>query len=289
MRAQGVAAVLLVIALSGVAAPADARGRQSPVQIAAAPDVVHVTGLPCSSSGEFTVSMTNTGAEPIFAEMTLSATSPVSLSRSAFVSYLPATDPNQAVSAAVQARVPRDAEPGSHEVVLEAEGRSLPVPVEVDPIPVPGPGDNLALGEQAFASSTHGNVRLCGGVDGNADSAQWGGSGTHDATSGVFPDTYGVELPAPRTVDRVELYTLDSEKYPAARMGIRDFAVQVRVAGTWQTVGEFTDNTEGHVTVTFPAVEADQVQVITHDSNDHKYSRIVELEVYAPSTGSGRE
>lgn len=289
MKARGVAALILVIALPWAGSPADARARQSPVQIAATPDVVHVTGLPCSSSGEFTVSMTNTGAQPVFAEMTLSATSPVSLSRSAFVSYLPATDPDQLVSAVVQARVPRDADAGSHEVVLEVEGRSLSMPVEVDPIPVRGPGDNLALGEQAFASSTHGNVRLCGGVDGNADSAQWGASGTHDASSGVFPDTYGVELHEPRTVGRVELYTLDSEQYPAAEMGIRDFDLQVRVAGAWQTVSEFTGNTEGHVTVTFPAVEADQVQVITHDSNDHKYSRIVELEVYGPSTGSGRE
>lgn len=281
MRTRGVVAVLVVVALSWAAAPAaDARGRRSPVEIAATPEVVHVTGLPCRSGGEFTVSLTNTGSEPVFADLTLAAAYPVSLSRRVFSSYLPATDPDRPVTAAVVARVPRETEPGGHEILLEAEGRSVTVPVEVDPIPIRGPGDNLALGEQAFASSTHGNVRLCGGVDGNSDSAEWGASGTHDATSGVFPDTYGVQLPEPRMVDRIELYTLDSEKYPAAKMGIRDFDVQVRVAGTWQTVGEYVGNSAGHVTVTFPSVEADQVRVITHDSNDHKYSRIVELEVY---------
>jgi hypothetical protein len=40
---------------------------------------------------------------------------------------------------------------------------------------------------------------------------------------------------------------------------------------------------EGHIQAVFEPVEADAVQVVTYDSNDHKSSRIVELEVYAGS------
>src|SRR5690606_9761873 len=104
-----------------------------------------------------------------------------------------------------------------------------------------------------FASSTHANVTLCGGVDGNTDSGQWGDSGTHDATSGVFPDHYGVQLDAALPVGRVELYTLDSAKYPAAVMGVRDVDVQARVAGEWQTVAGVRGNEVGHLSFTFPA------------------------------------
>lgn len=251
------------------------------VEFGANPSPVTVTGLPCLSGGDFTFSMTNTSSQSVFADMTLAAPAPIILSRRLFSTYLPAMDPDQAVSTSVLASVPRDASPGRYEIELTVDRRTQHLPVDVQPIAEKGPEDNLAVGEQAFASSTHGNVTLCGGVDGNTDSEQWGASGTHDATSGVFPDTYGVILPAVRTVGRVELYTLDSARYPAAKMGLRDFDIQVHTATGWQTVGEIRGNVVGHVPVTFPPVQADQVQVVSYDSNDHKYSRIVELEVYS--------
>jgi hypothetical protein len=264
------------------ARPGNAGGKPPVVEFGASPSLVTVSGLPCLSGGDFTVSMTNTSSQSIFADMTLAAPAPITLSRRLFSTYLPAADPDQTVSTPVLAKVPRDAAAGRYEAELTVDRQTVKVPIEVQPIPEKGPGDNLALGEQAFASSTHGNVTLCGGVDGNTNSEQWGASGTHDATTGVFPDMYGVKLPAPTTVGRVELYTLDSVKYPAAKMGLRDFDIQVHTAAAgWQTVAAVRGNVVGHVTAAFAAVEADQVQVVTYDSNDHKYSRIVELEVYA--------
>jgi hypothetical protein len=275
-------AVVLPLAAVAQAGPVQATaGPPVVVELGASPDLVTVSGLPCLSGGDFTVSMTNTANRSLFADMTLAAPAPITLSRRLFSSYLPAANPDQAVSTSVLAKVPRDATPGRYQIELTVDRRTLAVPVEVQPIPAKGPGDNLALGEQAFASSTHGNVTLCGGVDGNTDSGQWGASGTHDATAGVFPDTYGVTLPATTAVGRVELYTLDSARYPAAKMGLRDFDIQVHTAAGWQTVAEVRGNVVGHVTATFPAVQADQVRVVTYDSNDHKYSRVVELEVYA--------
>ena len=159
--------------------------------------------------------------------------------------------------------------------------RELSAPVTIKPVPPKGRGDNLLLGEQAVASSTHGNMRLCGGVDGNTDSEQWGASGWHDATKGVFPDTYGVDFIAPTTVGRVVLQTLDSARYPAAVMGIRDFDVQVRAGGTWTTVGGVRGNVAGHVYChVHPGRRATPCELVIHDSNDHGYSRIVELEAY---------
>jgi len=153
--------------------------------------------------------------------------------------------------------------------------------VTVDPLPPKGPGDNLALGEQATASSTHGNFTLCGAVDGDKDSEHWDTlTGWNDGTRAAFPDTYDVALSAPATVNRVELYTLDSAKYPARLNGLRDWDVQARVAGAWQTVAQVRGNTAGHVTSTFTPVEADAVRILCLDGNDHTYSRIVELEVY---------
>ncbi|HWD83413.1 MAG TPA: hypothetical protein VG497_31150, partial [Kribbella sp.] len=105
-------------------------------------------------------------------------------------------------------------------------------------------------------------------------------TGWNDGTRAVFPDTYDVALSAPATVNRVELYTLDSAKYPARVNGLRDWDVQVKTGDTWQTVAQVRGNTVGHVTSTFTPVQTTAVRILCLDGNDHTYSRIVELEIY---------
>ncbi|MGW1345156.1 galactose-binding domain-containing protein [Kribbella sp. NPDC002412] len=265
------AALLLLL----VPAAAVAVSNNNGVEISATPQPVEVVPLPCFPSGKLTLGMTNTGRKPTIADMRISSDPELTLSRHQFSSYLPV---DQLVKAPLEITIPRGTAPATYDVNLSVGREHLRVPVTVQGVP---PRDNLLLGEQAVASSTHGNMRLCGGVDGNADSEQWGASGWHDATKGVFPDTYGVDFVQPATVGRVVLQTLDSTRYPAAAMGIRDFDIRVRTAGAWTTVGEVRGNVQGRVTVTFPPQAVDAVQLVSHDSNDHGYSRIVELEASA--------
>lgn len=276
------AAVLASVAAAPSAEGGAGQGKPRPGQVvvSAEPQQLDVVGLPCFP-GRLEATMTNTGEEDRFADMTLDADEPLTLSRGVFSSYLPAADPDQPVSAPVEVRVPRDTAPGAYEITLDAERDLLTVPVQVQPLPAKGPGDNLALGEQASASSTHGRFSVCGAVDGDADSENWSTStGWNDGTRGAFPDTYDVQLATAVPVDRVELYTLDSTRYPASGFGLSDWDVQVRAGGTWQTVDEVRDNTVGHVTSTFAPVTADAVRIVGHGNNNNDYSRIVELEVY---------
>ncbi len=154
------------------------------------------------------------------------------------------------------------------------------MPVTVDEAPPKGPGDNLALGEQATASSTHGSFDVCGAVDGDRDSENWNPGGWNDATRTQFPDTYDVALATTSTVSGVDLYTLDSARYAAADFGLRDWDVQVRVSGEWRTVDEVRANSVGLVSSEFAPVAADAVRIVGLASNNGDYSRIVELEVY---------
>ncbi|WP_406050025.1 discoidin domain-containing protein [Kribbella sp. NBC_00889] len=251
------------------------------VQVSTDPQRLSVVGLPCFP-GNLTLTMTNTGREDRYADLTLDPSGPLQLSRELFSSWLPAVDPDQPVSAPVEVRVPRDTKPGSYTIDLEVDKSQLTVPVTVNPLPSKDPGSNVALGEQAAASSTHGNFTLCGAVDGDKDSEHWDTlTGWNDGTRAAFPDNYDVALAAPTTINRVELYTLDSAKYPALTNGLRDWDVQVRSgSGDWQTVAQVRGNTAGHVTSTFDPVQADAVRILCLDSNDHAYSRIVELETY---------
>ncbi|WP_049572189.1 hypothetical protein [Streptomyces sp. SBT349] len=281
-------AATAVVAALVIAAPADgAAGRQDPhgsggasVGLAAEPGALDLVPLPCYPV-TFQATMVNTGRQDVFADMTLTAPAPVALSRDLFSSYLPAEEPDQPVSAPVEVTAPRDTPPGTYDVRLAVDRERLTVPVHVRPVPEKGPGDNLALGEQAFASSTHGNFSVCGGVDGNPDSADWSTlTGWNDGTSRVFPDSYGVRLDQPRTVGEVTVHTLDSERNPAAGFGLRDWDVQVQRDGAWRTVAEVRGNTAGAVTSRFEETEAEAVQLVIHASNDGSYSRVVELEVH---------
>lgn len=281
--------LVAILAISAVALPAlfrpalaEARtvehsGRDGAVTVSADPAAVAVAPLPCDRHGEMQVVLTNTGTEPGFVDATFTAPSALHLSRTIISTYLP---PDQPVRVPLTVTAVIGTDPGNYPVTLEVAGTSLQIPVTVDQAPGTDAGDNLALYRQAIASSTHPNVTLCGGVDGNTDSEQWGASGTHDRTSGEFPDTYGVQLDQAFPVGRVEVYTLDSVAHPAADMGIRDFDVQARVDGDWHTVRSVQGNELGHLSLTFTPVTADQVRLVVQDSNDHTFSRIVELEVF---------
>lgn len=282
IRWQSAAALGTAVTATVIALPqATNSPPRTDVQISVQPEQLSVVGLPCLP-GNLTLTMTNTSTEDRYADLTLDPSGPLQLSRELFSSWLPAVDPDQPVSAPVEVRVPRDTQPGNYSIDLEVDRSTVTVPVTVNPLPSKDPGSNVALGEQASASSTHGNFALCGAVDGDHDSEHWDTlTGWNDGTRAVFPDNYDVALAEPTTINRVELYTLDSVRYPAATNGLRDWDVQVRSGtGDWRTVSQVRGNTLGHVTSTFDPVEANAVRILCLAGNGNTYSRIVELEVY---------
>ena len=282
IRWQSAVALGTAVAATAIALPqATSNPPRTDVQVSVQPEQLSVVGLPCLP-GNLTLTMTNTGTEDRYADLTLDPSGPLQLSRELFSSWLPAVDPDQPVSAPVEVRVPRDTQPGNYSIELEVDRSKLTVPVTVNPLPSKGPGSNVALGEQAAASSTHGNFALCGAVDGDNDTEHWDAlTGWNDGTRAVFPDNYDVALAEPTTISRVELYTLDSKQYPAPTNGLRDWDVQIRKGtGDWQTVAQVRGNILGHVTSTFDPVEADAVRILCLAGNGNTYSRIVEVEVY---------
>lgn len=280
----GLAALTVTVLAAGSAQadqPPDPTGETAAgVTLEADPGDVTITPRPCDRRGDIDLAMTNTADEDRFVDALLTTSAGLQLSRGIWSTYLPAADPVQQVTAPVHVTAEERIDPGEYQVSVAAAGQHLQIPVTVEGPPGDGPSDNLALYRQAFASTVHPNTVLCGGVDGNLDSEQWADSGIHDRTPEEFPDSFGVHLDGSYSISRVEVYTLDSAAYPAAEMGTRDFEIQAHTARGWHTVASVTDNEEGHVTLRFPSTLADQVQVIVHDSNDHKYSRIIELEIY---------
>jgi alpha-L-rhamnosidase len=146
--------------------------------------------------------------------------------------------------------------------------------------------DDLARVATMTASSTHGGWDPArtnnGDTTAQTDYQLWNsGDGWNDNTSKAWPDWLAATWSSPETVSRVRVFTLDTSNEPATRYGLRDYDVQALADGTWTTVDSVRGNTAATVTSTFSPVQATAVRLLITDSNDHSYSRVVELEAYA--------
>ena len=278
-------ALLLLVAAPGAMAAPGAPTRAAPGQdqlsLSATPAALEILAAPCGPR-TVDVGVRNDSADPVYADVLLSPDAPLTISPDLLSSYLP---PGYELVVPVKISAPVGTAGGEYEVLLEAgrtgHGDRLVVPVSVDPPPT-GPGANLALGGTVTASSSHASFSACGAADGNADQEDWElVTGWNDGTPAAFPDWLAVEFAAPETVSRVDVHTLNSSRYPVTRFGLSDWDVQVLDAGTWRTVATVRGNTTGTVSSTFDPVTAAGVRVLALASHDARYSRLVELEVYA--------
>jgi F5/8 type C domain-containing protein len=272
-------AVLAGIVAAGITGPAAAdRSVQRGLTLGADVAQVAVTPVPCSKQG-FELRFGNTGKNAVYADAFLQADAPLTLSRQLVSSYLP---PGYTLKVRIDVNAPRGTAPGKYAISIKAGDQKLDLPVEVGEPPVDNSG-NLARFVPVTASSEHLPVYpACGAVDGDRDSEHWAKTtGWNDATKGNFPDWLQVTFDQPQTVGRVDLYTLNSKQYPAARYGLKDWDVLAQVNGTWQPVAQVRGNTAGMTSSTFTPVTATAVRVLALASNEGPtYSRIVELEVY---------
>jgi len=147
-----------------------------------------------------------------------------------------------------------------------------------------------SMGSTASASSTLGDQYLPStAVNGDVTSVLWGaGGGWSDSTAGNFTDDWlEVDFGAARTIDKVNVYTVDSTVYPASTYGLRDFALKYWNGSGWADLGApVTGNTLGLRSISFTAVTTQKVRLYATASNDNQYARVVELAAYERNDGA---
>ena len=116
-----------------------------------------------------------------------------------------------------------------------------------------------------------------------------------------------VTFPGPKKINKVVVYTLDSQKYPASKHGFRGASLQVMgTENTWLTVGRIEKGiiiptsasadrqkrpAEGRICFKFRPITTDKIRFVVYQSNDvkrptgsvatrteHSIARIVEIE-----------
>ncbi|MEO3793348.1 discoidin domain-containing protein [Nonomuraea sp. B10E15] len=248
--------------------------------IAGADRLVAALGVDPACPAKIEIGMRSDAKKPAYATMDVEIDPPLTASRTMLTSYLP---PGYELGAKLLVAVPPETEEGTYELRLRTPARTLKVPVDVVPLDRLDDGGNLALHRPVTASSQHTNANYppCSVADGDTSSNGWaGGNGWNDATGRAWPDTIAVALGGPKQVSRVNLYTLDTERYPASRHGLRDWDVQAQVDGEWRTVAQVRGNTAGNVRSDFAPVTADAVRIVALASNGaNDYTRIIEVEV----------
>ncbi|SEH00160.1 F5/8 type C domain-containing protein [Nonomuraea solani] len=252
-------------------------GRLTP--IAGADKLVAPIGVDPACPARIDIGLRSDAKKATYATMQVEIDPPLTASRSMLTSYLP---PGYELGAKLLVAVPPDIKQGTYGLRLRTPAQTLKVPVEVVPVDGLDNGGNLALRRPVTASSQHTNANYppCSVADGDRSSNGWaGGNGWNDATARAWPDTIAIGLGGARQVSRVDLYTLDTERYPASRHGLRDWDVQAQVGGQWQTVAQVRGNTAGTVRSDFAPVTADAVRIVALASNGaNDYTRIIEVE-----------
>ncbi|MEV0388576.1 discoidin domain-containing protein [Nonomuraea sp. NPDC050643] len=261
--------------------PGTSKGSGRLVPIAGADRLVAPLGVDPACPAKLEIGMRSDAKKPSYATMQVEIDAPLTASRPMLTSYLP---PGYEVGAKLLVAVPPGTAQGTYGLRLRTPSTTLKVPVEVVPVDGLDNGGNLALRRPVTASSQHTNANYppCSVADGDRSSNGWaGGNGWNDATARAWPDTVAVALGSARPVSRVEVYTLDTERYPASRYGVRDWDVQAQVGGQWQTVAQVRGNTAGNARSEFTPVTADAVRVVVLASNGaNDYTRIIEIEAY---------
>ncbi|MDP2872546.1 MAG: flagellar filament capping protein FliD [Bacillota bacterium] len=125
-------------------------------------------------------------------------------------------------------------------------------------------------------------------IDGRTDSARWGseGGGWQDATAGSYPDWLEIAFAGTRTIDRVDVYTLNSTAFPADTYGIRDYSLEYWKGDAWATLGSGSGNEAGIIGHSFSPVTTDRIRLTvlaSNGANDH--SRVLEIAAYERNSG----
>lgn len=116
------------------------------------------------------------------------------------------------------------------------------------------------------------------------------GSAWSDATMDAFPDWLEVAFPAARTIDEVNVFSLQddfnnpvepTQTLTFTQFGLQDFDVQYWTGSAWQTVpgGSVLNNNKVWRKITFPPVTTTKVRVMVNRALG-SFSQIVELEVW---------
>ncbi|MCR4397986.1 MAG: flagellar filament capping protein FliD [Firmicutes bacterium] len=147
--------------------------------------------------------------------------------------------------------------------------------------------DGLGNPNESSPASVYGAANA---INGDVVSDRWGtaGGGWMDGTEGVYPDILEVDFGSVKTIDQINVWTLNSTAYPASSYGIKDYTIQYFDGSSWVDIEAVTGNTAGLRIHSFDPVNTQKIRVnVSAVNGAGDYTRIVEVEAFQYDEGIG--
>jgi PKD repeat protein len=184
-------------------------------------------------------------------------------------------------------------------VNASADGGSRLTEVEAWGVPE-APPTNVALAANGGTASASSLLALSfsasSTINGDRRGANFGssGGGWADASSGSFPDWLQIDFSGNKTINQVNVITLQddfpnavepTETMTFAQYGLSAYDVQYWNGTAWVTVpgGSITGNNKVWRKITFANITTSKIRVLTNAAIDNGYSRLVEVEAWGPN------
>ncbi|HEU4835592.1 MAG TPA: discoidin domain-containing protein, partial [Pyrinomonadaceae bacterium] len=164
--------------------------------------------------------------------------------------------------------------------------------------PSPAPRYNLALGATATASSNWSGWPPSSCVNGDRKSLNAGSNGgwVDAAPANSFPDWLQVDFGANKTINEVDVFTLQdnfagssepTESMTFTQWGLTSYQVEYWNGSSWVAISgaSVSGNNKIWRKFSFSPISTSKIRVLTSASVDG-YSRITEVEAYAPQASS---
>lgn len=161
---------------------------------------------------------------------------------------------------------------------------------------LPAGGANLALASRgAVATASAAGRDPAGAINGNHTLVGWGdGNGWEAAPTPRYPNWWGdwlqVTFPGPQLVDTIVVYTFPEHALGRNKLGLRDYDLQARLDGDWETVDSVRGNVQGTIVHRFPerTVRAFRLLITGTNTGDEIWigqqiadlARVLEVETY---------
>src|SRR5262249_28902241 len=158
---------------------------------------------------------------------------------------------------------------------------STPTPTPAptpSPTPMPTGRINVALATNGGVASASSQINSSFPAEstnnGDRKGINWGsGGGWNDNTAGVFPDSLEIDFNGNKTIDEIDVFTLqDAYANPAeptqdmtfSQYGVTAFDVQVWNGADWVTVpgGSITNSNKVWTKITFSPIQTTKVRVL---------------------------
>ena len=166
--------------------------------------------------------------------------------------------------------------------------------------PSPAPRYNLALssmGAVATASNSYNaGYGPAGTNNGDRKSLNWGNGGGWNDSGPPFPDCLQIDFGSVKMIDEVDVFTLQdnwansaepTESMTFTQWGLTGFQVEYLNGSSWVPISgaSVSGNNKIWRKFTFSPISTNKIRVLTSASVDG-YSRITEVEAYAPQASS---